>query len=112
MQGISLLEAGKEKEGERHFKSLMGKLPREGYLYDIARTFAEPGYDNYLAGRLGNEKEMAVRIKAYFYMGLYYRWAGSPVLANRYLTQVAEASLYGMFETELAIALLEKEENR
>lgn len=109
MHAVSLLEAGKERECRSYLQSVMGSFPRETYLYDVARTFTERGYDNYLSSKLNREKQIPLRVRAYFYLGLYYRHAGNDALAARYLSEVKEAGLFGMFETDMAENLLENE---
>lgn len=109
MEGISLLEAGKTEAAEDHFRHASSILPKEGYFYDIARSFTDPGYDSYLVSQLGMERELPLKMRSYFYLGLLYRQKGNRVLAQRYLSEVQEAALFGMYETEMADTILEQE---
>lgn len=103
MAGISYLFAGEKKKGTGYIKAHMDTMPRETYMYDIARMFTEKGYDDYFTAKIVNEENITVRIRALFYLATYYKLNGEVSLANTYFLEVKDANIYGLFETDLAI---------
>jgi len=103
MSGISLLFAGEKEKGAAYLKKYMDIMPRETYMYDIARLFTENGYDNYFISKLVNETNITIKVRALYYLAAYYKLQGQTRLANRYFLEVKDANIYGLYETDLAI---------
>jgi len=102
MAGISLLFAGEEQKAVDYLKSNMESMQDDTCMYDIARLFTEKGYESYLLTKLVNEKNITLKIRALFYLATYYKLHEEIGLANTYFLEVADANIYGLFETELA----------
>lgn len=103
MAGISYLFAGEKEKGIEYIKAHMDTMPRETYMYDIARLFTEKRYDNYFTAKIVNEENITIRIRALFYLATYYKLNGEVSLANTYFLEVEDANIYGLYETDLAI---------
>ena len=106
MAGISLMFAGEEEKGIDFIRKHMDAMPRDTYMYDIARLFVEKGYDDNLLAELVNEKNITLKTRALFYLATYYKLKGEIRLANTYFLEVKDANIYGLFETDLAYAEL------
>ena len=102
LTGISRYSAGDKEGGIDIIKTAMDNIPNEGYFYDIARMFSEPGYDSYLVSKLTRETQKPLKARVLFYVATYYKLQGDTRLANTYFFEVADAKIYGMFETDLA----------
>lgn len=102
LEGISKYAAGDKEGGVAVIRSSMDSMPRDSYFYDIARMFSEPGYDSFLVGKLTRETKLPLKIRVLFYVATYYKLTGNERLANTYFLEVADANIYGMFETDLA----------
>jgi len=102
MTGISLESAGEKKKAENFFRNKIASLPGGSYYYDIARMFIEPGFDKYLIEKLNHEKNAQLKTRILFYIASYYKLQGHIPLAKKYFLEVADAGIYGIFETDLA----------
>ena len=102
LEGISKYADGDKEGGIAVFKTAMDDMPRESYFYDIARMFSEPGYDSYLVSKLTRETKLPLKTRVLFYVATYYKLQGNIRLANSYFLEVADAKIYGMFETDRA----------
>ena len=102
LTGISKYSTGDKEGGIDLIKTAMNNIPSEGYFYDIARMFSEPGYDSYLVGKLTRETQIPLKARVLFYVATYYKLQGNARLATTYFLEVADAKIYGMFETDLA----------
>ncbi len=102
LAGISKYADGDKEGGIDIIKASMNKMPGENYFYDIARMFSEPGYDSCLVSKLTGETEKPLKVRVLFYVATYYKLQGNTRLANTYFLEVADAKIYGMFETDLA----------
>jgi len=102
MEGISMYADGDKEGGIAVIRSSMDNMPRDGYFYDIARMYAEPGYDSYLVSKLTRETKLPLKSRVLFYVATYYKLMGNTRLANIYFLEVADANIFGMFETDLA----------
>jgi tetratricopeptide (TPR) repeat protein len=102
LTGISKYADGDKEGGIDIFKTAMNDLSSESYFYDIARMFSEPGYDSYLVSKLTRETQKPLKARVLFYVATYYKLQGNLRLANTYFFEVADAKIYGMFETDLA----------
>ncbi len=94
--------AGENEKGASYLKKHMDKLPRDTYMYDVARTFIEKGYESYLLTKLSSESKVTIKTRALFYVALYHELQGNLSLARKYYLEVDEANLYGIIETRLA----------
>ncbi len=102
MAGISFYAAGDKNRGLDIIRASMDKMPRESYFYDIARMFSEPGYDAYLVSKISRETKRPLKARVLFYIATFYKIQGNNRLAKTYFLEVADAKIYGMFETALA----------
>lgn len=102
LEGISMYADGDKAGGIAVIRASMDNLPRDSYFYDIARMFAESGYDSYLVSKLTRETKLPLKSRVLFYVATYYKLMGNKRLANIYFLEVAEAKIFGMFETDLA----------
>ena len=94
--------AGEKEKGDTYLKQHMNQMPRDTYMYDVARTFTEKGYDNYLLTKLNSESKVTIKVRALFYLATYYKLKGENSLANKFFLEVKDANIYGLFETRLA----------
>jgi tetratricopeptide (TPR) repeat protein len=108
LEGISRYANGDKKSGIDVIKSSMSDISADSYFYDIARMFSEPGYDAYLVSKLSQENKLPLKSRVLFYVATYYKLMGKKGLANTYFLEVADAKIYGMFETDLAEYELDK----
>ncbi len=102
MTGISLEASGKKKEAVKFFKDKLNHLSSKSYFYDVARMFIEPGFDAYLIAKLDHEKKLPLKTRVLFYAATYYKLQGDTSLAQKYFLEVADARIYGIFETDIA----------
>ncbi len=102
LTGISRYADGDKEGGLNIIKASMDELPGDSYFYDIARMFSEPGYDSFLVSKLTRETRLPLKTRVLFYVATYYKLQGNARLANTYFLEVADARIYGMFETDLA----------
>ncbi len=107
MAAVSYYFAGEKEKGDAYLKEHMNDLPRDTYMYDIARTFTEKGYDSYLMSKLNSESKITIKTRALFYAAAYYELQGNLGLARKFYLEVDEANIYGLIETRLAEAKLE-----
>ena len=107
MAAASYYLAGEKEKGDRYLKKHMDQMPRDTYMYDVARTFIEKGYDSYLIAKLNSENKITIKTRALFYAALYYELQGNLGLARKYYLEVDEANIYGLIETRLAEAKLD-----
>lgn len=102
MAAVSYYFAGETDKGHAYLKKHMNDLPRDTYMYDIARTFIENGYDSYLLTKINSESKVTIKTRALFYAAVYYELQGNLGLARKYYLEVDEANIYGLIETRLA----------
>lgn len=102
LAGISKYTMGDNVGALDIFRTAMDNMSREGYFYDIARMFSDPGYDSFLVRKLNRETSLPLKSRVLFYIATYYKLQGNAHLANTYFLEVADAKIYGMFETDLA----------
>ena len=102
MTGISMEAAGQKKEAADFFKDKMAHMPGKSYFYDVARMFVEPGFDTYLMAKLSREKKIPLKTRVLFYAATYYKLQGKVSLAKKIFLEVADARIYGIFETDIA----------
>ncbi len=108
MSAVSYYFAGEKTKGDAYLKEHMNDLPRDTYMYDIARTFTEKGYDSYLMTKLNSESKITIKTRALFYAAAYYELQGNLGLARKFYLEVDEANIYGLIETRLAESKLKK----
>ncbi len=102
MAAVSYYFAGDQEKGDNYLKEHMNDLPRDTYMYDVARTFTERGYDSYLLTKINSESKVTIKTRALFYAAVYYELQGNLGLARKYYLEVDEANIYGLIETRLA----------
>lgn len=107
MAAVGYYFAGEKEKGDTYLKKHMDQMPRDTYMYDVARTFTEKGYDNYLLTKLNSESKVTIKTRALFYAAVYYELQDQLGLARKYYLEVDEANLYGLIETRLAESKLE-----
>lgn len=108
MAAASYYFAGEKKKGDAFLKEHMNDMPRETYMYDIARTFIEKGYDSHLLTKINAESKVTIKTRALFYAALYYELQGNKGLARKYYLEVDDANIYGLIETRLAESKLKE----
>ena len=54
---VSYYFAGEKEKGDEYLKEHMNDLPRDTYMYDVARTFTERGDDSYLLAKINPESK-------------------------------------------------------
>lgn len=106
MAGISWLFAGETEHGLDYLKKHLDAMPRETYLYDAARLFIEKKYESYLLTKISQESKVTLKIRALFYLATFYKLQNETSLANKFFLEVADANIYGLYETKLAEAEL------
>jgi tetratricopeptide (TPR) repeat protein len=102
MAAVSYYFAGDKDKGDAYLKKHLNNLPKDTYMYDVARTFIENGYDSYLLTKINSESNVTIKTRALFYAAVYYELQGNLGLARKYYLEVDEANIYGLIETRLA----------
>ncbi len=102
MAAVSNYFAGEKEKGDAYLKDHMNDMPRDTYMYDIARTFIEKGYDSHLLTKINSESKVTIKTRALFYAAVYYEIQGDLGLARKFYLEVDEANIYGLIETRLA----------
>lgn len=103
MTALCMKYGGNEREARAYIQRAAASFPRPGITWEVARYFAEPGYNNYVLQQVENSDDQYLKGRMKFYVAAHFQLEGDRNTAQvLYLDIIDDEALAGFVETRLA----------